>query len=440
MNKNDIVTLTIDGYSSTGDGVARLDGRAVFVRRAIRGETVEARILKASNSAVFAKIERIIEASPERIEPVCPHFGLCGGCDLAHMSYAEELRYKRERVRDALLRLGGVEAELPEVSPSPQTEGYRNKAIFEVGHADGRAVTGFYRERSHDIIPVESCLIQSDVSNRAALSVREWMTKHGTPDGVLRYVFCREGAGAQVVLVTAKDHIPRRNELVDKLRERVPEVVSILQNTNKTPGNTVLSGGFRTLFGEEYLEDSLCGLKFRLSPRSFYQVNRAQAEALYAEAIRLAALGRDDAALDLYCGAGTLTLALARDVGRVYGVDIVPEAVENARENAERNGLANTEFLLGDAGDAARELAERGVRPGVVVVDPPRKGLAPEVIDAVAAMSPERVVYVSCDPATLARDVKLFGARGYSVAEVRAFDMFPRCAHVECVVRLERGE
>ncbi|MDR0446899.1 MAG: 23S rRNA (uracil(1939)-C(5))-methyltransferase RlmD [Oscillospiraceae bacterium] len=438
MTKNEILTLKIEGYTSSGDGVARADGRVVFVRRAIFGETVNARVLKVGASVVYARLEDVLEPSPERIEPACPNFGKCGGCDFLHMSYPEELRAKHRRVSDALERIGKAAASLPDVVPSPVVNGYRNKAVFEVGKApDGRAVTGFYRERSHDVIPAETCVIQSEASLRAAAAVRSWMDSARVPDTLVRHIFFREGRGAQIAIITRRAELPHREKLISVLRERVPEAVGILQIINNSPGNAVLNGSLRVLYGSEYLEDTLGGFTFRLSPRAFYQVNRAQAEALYSFALSLAAPTKSDAALDLYCGAGTITLALARLSGRAFGAEIIPDAVSNARENAALNGVTNAEFLLADSGEAARQLAQNGVSPSVVVVDPPRKGLHPDVISSVARIAPRRVVYISCDPATLARDIRLFADCGYSTAATRAFDMFPRCAHVECVTLLE---
>ena len=450
MTKNDIITLRIDGYASGGDGVAHHEGRAIFVRRALLGELVSARILKASKSAVFARIEEIIEVSPERAVPECEHYGKCGGCSLMHMSYAEELRYKHSRVSDALRRIGGVDTALPPVEPSPETSRYRNKAIFEVGFENEKPVTGFYRERSHDIVTVSNCLIQSQTANRVAAAVCEWMAQNKVPDGLIRYVFCRTasdgGADAtgscsavQLVLVSYRKKLPESHKLVGILLERVPELRSIALCVNSSEGNVVLTGDIRTIYGDEQLTDTLCGNEFSLSPQSFYQVNHAQAERLYAAAIEFAALEKDDRAVELYCGAGTITLALAKGAGFVCGIEIVPEAVENARKNAAKNGVSNVEFILGDAGEAAQTLVKSGIAPAVVVVDPPRKGLSTDGIDAIVKMSPQRIVYVSCDPATLARDVKLLGDGGYAVSKAQAFDMFPRCAHVETVALLMKN-
>ena len=441
MNKNDVITLRIDGYSSNGDGVAHQDGRAVFVRRALAGELVAARILKVTKSAVFAKIEELLEPSPERTAPECPHFGKCGGCSLMHMSYAEELRYKRSRVSDALRRLGGVDITVSPVEPSPEISHYRNKAIFEVGFENGRPVTGFYRERSHDIIAVSDCMIQSQTANKAAAALRAWMENQRIADGLIRYLFCRTASdgGAQIVLVITKRKLPDIPSLIDALRMNVPELCGLSVCVNTAPGNVVLTENIRTVYGDDLLTATLCGNEFALSPLSFYQVNHAQAERLYECAVTFAALQKHETAVELYCGAGTITLALSKAAGFVYGIEIVPEAVENARKNAASNGVSNVEFIPGDAGEVAKRLAQSGTAPAAVVVDPPRKGLSPDGIDAILTMSPQRVVYVSCDPATLARDVKLLTTGGYEVSKARAFDMFPRCSHVETVVRLEKG-
>ncbi|MDR0862300.1 MAG: 23S rRNA (uracil(1939)-C(5))-methyltransferase RlmD [Oscillospiraceae bacterium] len=448
LTKNAIISLCTEGYSSSGDAVARFEGQTVFVKGALAGENVAARILKVTKNVAFAKVESVIDASPHRVVPSCPLFGRCGGCDFLHMDYAEELTAKRQRVEDALRRIGGLDVAVPPVVGAERIARYRNKAIYAVGGTRGEPVTGFYRERSHDILPVDACAIQADYSERAARAVRLWIERRGvepydemTGKGLVRRVYNRFGFGAgqgMTVLVTGAGKLPDVPFLLDALREACPETVSVVRNVNTTRGNTVLAGKFVTLYGEDAIEDELCGLKFRLSPRSFYQVNRDQAERLYARVIALAGLTAQDFALDLYCGVGTITLALAQSAGRVIGAEVVPEAVENARENAKLNGIANAEFILADAAEVAAKLAKSGERPAVVVVDPPRKGLAPEVTESVISIAPERIVYVSCDPATLARDLKLFAEGGYRTVSAEPFDMFPRCAHIETVALLVR--
>ena len=450
IKKNSIWTVMIEGYTHEGDGVAHVDGRVFFVRGALRGEKAEVRVLKDTRSIVYAKIEKLLEPAQARVAPSCANFGKCGGCDLMHMDYGEELLLKRRRVEDALRRIGGLEVPITEIVGAESVENYRNKAIYAVGKNEGRAVTGFFRERSHDIVPTEACRIQANVSDRAAAAVRRWMDRFFIPayneelrSGVVRHVFCRYAFStgkAQVTVVSFERDLPHPEALVEEIRKACPEAAGIVLNVNRTRGNTVLAGEFKMLWGEDHIVDELCGLKFKLSPRSFYQINSAQAEKLYAKALEYAALTGAETALDLYCGTGTITLVLARMARHAVGVEIVEAAIADARENAALNSICNAEFICADAEAAAKDLQARGVHPDVVVVDPPRKGLAPEVIATIVSLSPARVVYVSCDPATLARDLKLFDSSGYKAIEATAFDMFPRCAHVETVVLMSRVE
>ncbi|MCL2562772.1 MAG: 23S rRNA (uracil(1939)-C(5))-methyltransferase RlmD [Oscillospiraceae bacterium] len=440
LTKNTTHTTTIRGYTSDGEGVARIDGQVVFVKGAIDGETCTVRILRTAKSVAWAKIEAVITPSPHRITPVCPAFGPCGGCDFLHMDYAEELRLKHQRVTDALTRVGGLDVPVHPILAAERQTHYRNKAIFTVG--DG-PVTGFYRRRSHQIIPVDTCLIQSESANKAAAALREWMTTYNIQaytetahTGLIRNLFVREARSTgkiAVCIVATKGGLPHETALIDTIRRHCPEAASITLCVNTKPTNVVLQGNFRTLWGDDYLTDTLCGLHFRLSPRSFFQVNPAQAERLYGQALAYADLGGTETVLDLYCGTGTITLLMAKHAKHAVGAEIVPEATRDANENARINGISNAEFILADAAVAAETLKTRGRTPDVVVVDPPRKGLAPEVVEQIAEMMPERIVYVSCDPATLARDLKLFATLGYGTREVTPVDMFPRCAHVECV-------
>lgn len=448
--KNSIHTLTVSGYASDGESVGRVDGRVVFVKNALDGETCAVRLLKVGKTAAWGKIETLTAPSPNRCAPACPVYGRCGGCALMHMDYEEELRLKRRRVDDALERIAGIPLRTETILGAAETLHYRNKAIFAIGQADGHAVAGFFRARSHDVIAAPDCLIQSGAAGRAAAAVCRWMDAYGVPaydertgTGVVRHVFCRtaaEPAGLQVTIVAADAHVMHAAELCAQIRAACPETSGILWNVNQTRGNTVLGGTFRTLWGTDALEDTLCGLRFLLSPRSFYQVNRAQAQRLYGLALDYAGLTGRETVLDLYCGTGTITLCLARRAAVVYGAEIVPEAIEDARKNAARNDIANARFLCADAAEAAARFREQGIRPDVIVVDPPRKGLAPAVIGHIAEMAPERVVYVSCDPATLARDLKIFASCGYAAVRAAAVDMFPKTAHVETVCLLSRKD
>ena len=448
LKKNEIINAVIDGYTSEAMGVCHVRGRAVFVPRALVGEEWELRIVKVTASAVYARGERLLSPAPGRAESDCPYYGKCGGCDTRHMRYEEELRFKLDRVNTALSHNGKQTRLAEEIAGSEATDHYRNKGIFAVSAVDGKAAYGFYRERSHELIAIDRCLLQSELSCRAAWAVTDFMNQHGVPaydeqsgKGAVRHVFCRQavhGGDALVCIVSAKGFGGLTGALVAHLRQRCPELTGIVLNINKNRGNTVLAGDFYTLWGEPCIRDTLCSLRFEIAPQAFFQVNPPQAERLYAQAVDFAALRPDSLALDLYCGAGTISLCLARRAGRVIGAEIVPEAIENAKENAARNSIANVEFICADAGQAAQQLAQRGLQPEVIVVDPPRKGMDEATITAIAAMAPERLVYVSCNPATLARDILLLNARGYTLQRAKAFDLFPRTKHCECAALLTR--
>ncbi|MBO5975629.1 MAG: 23S rRNA (uracil(1939)-C(5))-methyltransferase RlmD [Oscillospiraceae bacterium] len=445
LKKNQIYETDIVSWSSDGSGVCRIDGRAVFVPGAIPGERWEVRILKLTKTAVFGKGEKLLSPAPCRTEPDCPYFKKCGGCALRHISYEAELDFKLERVNEAFKRIGGLDLEAGEIIGGEDTERYRNKGIYAIG--DG-PIKGFFRPRSHDIIPVGDCIIQNNASNAAAQAVCDFMAANNisaydehSGKGLVRHVFTRYGRSSkelQVTVIAAGGFGGKTSALAEAIRKACPECVSIVLNVNRSKGNTVLAGDFYTLWGKDTISDTLCGLDFQLSPRSFYQINPLQAEKLYYKALEYASPDGKGLILDLYCGAGTISLCLARGCEKVIGAEIVPEAVENAKQNAERNDIKNAEFICGDAGEAAAELLRRGTKPDAVVVDPPRKGLSPEVIDAICGMKPERVVYVSCDVSTQARDLKIFAEKGYLAEKATAVDMFPRTHHVETVVCLKR--
>ena len=437
--------LTIESYASDGSGVARLDGMVVFVQGGIRGEVCNVRLTHVGRTALWGKVVEVVEPSPARIPPDCPHYARCGGCQFRHMDYAQELEAKRIRVEDALTRLGGVvNLSLPPVLGSPKVDRYRNKAQFPV--ARGPRI-GFYQPRSHRVVDVPDCLLQSQAAGRLRQAVKEWMAGWGVPAyeektrlGLVRHLYVRtnrRGESLCCLLVNGRG-IPREHELVSALRAAEPGLVGVVLGINQSHSNVILGEDYRTLWGTDFLSDQLCGYTFQLSVPSFYQVNPDQAEVLYQKALEFSDLTRDDTALDLYCGIGTITMVLARQAGMVWGAEVVPQAVDDAVENARRNGVSNARFLCGDAGEAARRLAAEGVRPAVVCVDPPRKGLAEDVVDTIAAMAPRRVVYVSCDPGTLGRDVQRFAQRGYLLTRATAVDLFPRTAHVETVVLLSK--
>ena len=443
LEKNHIYTARIEGYSSEGLGIARIDGQVVFVHGAVRGELCRVLVMKVLKNAAFGKVTELLEPSPERREPDCPYYGRCGGCDFRHLSYREELWAKRQRVQDALTRLGGSDVEVEEILGAADPLYYRNKSQYPVSAGK----VGFYRARTHDVVDIEHCLIQKPQADAAAAALRDYMRDFAVPSydektgrGLLRHLYVRTNRrGESLVCVLANgERLPHEEELVGRLRRAVPDCVGVVLGVNTRRGNTILGERYRTLWGADTLEDELCGLTFRLSVPSFYQVNRDQAEVLYRKAVEYAGLTGGELVVDLYCGAGTITQVMAGGAGRVIGAEIVPEAIEDARENARRNGIENVEFFCGDAAQLAADFAGRGLRPDVICVDPPRKGLAPGVIAAAAQMAPQRVVYVSCDPGTLGRDVKRFAEYGYRVQRAAACDLFPRTRHVETVVLLSK--
>ena len=445
--KNATLTLEITGYTAEGMGVARWEGRVVFVPGTILGERWEVQLLKVKTNVAWGRAVRLLAPSPERVELDCPLAGRCGGCQYRHMTYEEELRAKRQRVQDALTRVGGVSLELPQVLGAEDPLRYRNKVQFPVAQEKRGLAVGYYRARSHDVLDVADCLLQPEAVTTLRRAFKGWMERYripaydeGTRQGLIRHLYVRTNqAGEALCCVVANGaRLPHAPELVQALRQAAPALAGLVLNTNTKDTNVILGPSYRTIWGRDFLEERLCGMTFRLSVPSFFQINRAQTERLYAQALEFAGLTGRETVLDLYCGIGTISLALAQRAGQVIGAEIVPEAVQDAQANAARNQVDNARFLCGDAGEAAFQLAAEGVRPQVICVDPPRKGLAPEVPEILASMAPERIVYVSCDPATLARDVKRFGELGYPVVKAQAVDLFPRTAHVETVVLLSK--
>ena len=434
----------IEGYASDGSGVARVEGMAVFVKGAIRDELTDIYIEHVGHNAAWGRAERFFKRSMARREPDCPYYGTCGGCQFRHMNYAEELEAKRIRVEDALGRIGGVRLPVSVVWDAAETERYRNKVQFPVGEG----TIGYYQGRTHRVIDIDDCLLQPEADTGCRAAVKAWMERFAIPaydektgTGLLRHLYLRTNQAGEVLccLVVNGRQIPHGGELVEALRGAAPGLAGVVLSVNTKKTNVILGTEYRTLWGRDYLEETLCGHVFRLSVPSFFQINRAQTQVLYRRALEFAALTGRETVVDLYCGIGTISLTMAEEAGQVIGVEVVPQAVEDARENARRNGLAHkTRFACGDASDLAARLEAEGVRPDVVVVDPPRKGLAPDVVDTIARMGPRRVVYVSCDPATLGRDVKRFGALGYEAVRAEAVDLFPRTAHVETVCLLTR--
>ena len=445
LEKGSIYTAVIDGYSSEGLGIARVNGAVVFVPHAVRGEEVDLRITKVMKTSCAGEIVKIHDPSPERMEPECPYAGKCGGCAYRHLTYPEELWAKRQRVQDALTRIGGLELTVEEILGTKNPEHYRNKSQYPVG-ADGSI--GFFQARTHKVVPIRRCLIQTEAADRTAQAVGEWMRRYKisaydetTGKGLVRHVCVRvnrKGESLCCVVVNG-NKVPREPELAAYVTAAVPHTVGVLLNSNTRRGNVVLGDKYRTLFGRNYLMDTLCGLEFKLSMPSFYQVNRDQAEVLYGKALEFAGLTGNETVLDLYCGIGTISLFMAKKAKQVYGVEIVPQAIDDAKRNAAINDIHNAEFYVGKAEEVLPQTYEREhIHADIIVVDPPRKGCDESLLACITQMQPKRVVYVSCDPATLARDLKYLEERDYKVKEVQCVDMFGHSVHVETVVLLQR--
>ena len=450
LQKNQIIPLTITGMTAEGNGVGHAeDGMAVFVPFTAVGDTLSCRVLKVQSRCAFGKIEELLTRSEHRVDAVdCPVFGKCGGCAFRHVTYEAECAYKWQRVADALKRIGGLDITPMPLVACDHPDHYRNKGQYPVVAGEHRPLIGLYAARSHRVVEQRNCLLQPNAFTAVLDTVGKWAKKVGvvpydeaTGQGLLRHIYIREGFQSgelMVCLVCTSGKIPESQLLVDMLKEATPQLASLMVNLNKRDTNVVLGEESFSLYGKPYIVDRLCGLNFRLSPLSFYQVNAPQAERLYGLAKEAAALTGEETLLDLYCGTGTIGLSMADKAKRLIGVEITPEAVEDARQNAADNGIRNARFISADAAKAAAQLEKEGVRPDVVILDPPRKGCDTALIETVVRMAPDRVVYVSCDPATLARDLKLFDTLGYQTQRVTPVDMFPRTHHVESVASLTR--
>ncbi len=452
LKKNDITTLSITGMTAEGNGVGHIEegadqGVAVFVPFTAIGDIVRCRIVKVEKRFAYGIVDELLVPSADRCAPDCRVFGKCGGCVYRHMNYDAELRVKARRVEDAFARIGGLLPSMRPIVGSERTDGYRNKAQYPIGGTAQNPIIGFFAPRSHRVIDERRCALQPPVFGEIVDRVAHWIREANvTPydershRGLLRHIYLRQAEKTgeiMVCLVCTSGKLPAADKLVNSLR-KVAGVTSISVNINRQQTNVILGDDTFPLFGGITITDELCGMRFSLSPRSFYQVNRDQAERLYTLAAEAADLRSDDILLDLYCGTGTIGLSMARRVKQLIGVEIVVPAVEDAKRNPAANGIDNARFLCADAAQAAERLETEGLRPTVVVLDPPRKGCDRALIETVKRMGPDRVVYVSCDPATLARDCAIFAELGYRTEHVTPVDMFPRTAHVESVARLTR--
>ena len=453
LHKNQLLPLRIQRLSSDGSGVAHSpEGEAVFVPGTAPGDEAQVRIVKDCGRYAYGILDQLLTPSPDRIPVDCPAAGRCGGCSLRHLDYSAELRAKRENVEDAFRRIGGLELPVLPTLPSPEVDRYRNKVQFPVGRGpDGAPCIGFYAGRTHRIIPCPDCKLQPTVLNEIAQAVCDFLARHSIPpydeqtgQGLVRHLFLRRGAHSgqiMVCLVCTRSRLPHSDQLVAELRAKFPAIETVLLNVNPKNTNVILGSKTLTLYGPGFIEDTLCGVPVRLGPLSFYQVNTLAAEQLYRTAAQLAQLTPGQLLLDLYCGMGTIGLSMADQCGQLIGVEIVQEAVDSAQANAARMSpetAAKSRFLCADAGQAAAQLADEGLHPDVVILDPPRKGCDEATLKAVVQMSPRRVVYVSCNPATAARDAAWLQQQGYCPQSVQPVDLFPRTKHCETVCLLSK--
>lgn len=448
LSKNDNIELNIDALTSEGSGVGRYNGLAVFVRGTVPGDKIIAHIIKRSKNYAIGIIDKIIVASSSRIESDCPYSKKCGGCSFRHMTYDEELKYKKSRVQDALERIGHLNIKVDGIIGADSLCGYRNKAQYPVEICDGELFAGFYAYKSHRIIPCNDCKLQPLEFEKGLYAFKKWAElssvksyREETGKGLLRHIYFRKGFATGEIMACAVvngDSIPKKDMLISLLKDNVQGLKSVVLNINKEKTNVILGEKSVTLWGEDFITDNLLGKTFIISPNSFYQVNHEQCEKLYEKVREFADLKGSETVVDLYCGVGTIGLTVSDKAKQLFGIEIVSQAVENAKANAKLNGIVNAQFICADAPKGAKILEEKGVKPDVVILDPPRKGCDRTLLDTVENMAPKRIVYVSCDSATLARDLQILNEKGYETKRVTAVDMFPRTPHVEAVALVER--
>lgn len=449
LKKNDVIQAEIEGMTAEGSGVARHEGMAVFVPHSAPGDIAELTVIKVTSSYAVGKINRLITSGSGRRKPDCPSFPKCGGCAFRHLDYEEECRIKRGRVNDAMKRIGGFDREAEEFISAEHPDRYRNKAQIPFGRDGGQAVFGFYAERSHRIVPFSDCRLQPEIFGAIAQATANFLNDtpndiydEQTGKGRFRHLYIRRGFATGEIMVCAvvnANGLAAEDEFIRRIRAVSPEIKSIVINSNREKTNVILGGKCRTAWGSDKIRDVLCGVTFEISPLSFYQVNREQAERLYLKAAEYAGLDGNQVVLDLYCGTGTVGLTMAAKAKRLYGVEIVEDAVRDAVRNAEINGIQNAEFICADVAEGAKSLVrQRDLSVDVAIIDPPRKGCSKEALSTINWIGPGKLVYISCDPATLARDAAVLARSGWVLERFAAVDMFPRTANVETVAMFTR--
>jgi 23S rRNA (uracil1939-C5)-methyltransferase len=446
-NKDYIIDITGMGYE--GEGVGKIDNFTVFVQGALLGETVQVKIVKVAKNYAYGKLLEVVEASKHRAEPGCGIYKSCGGCQMQHMSYEGQLEFKTQRVKDVMERIAKIQDVLVhDTLGMKEPYRYRNKVQLPVGKVNDEIRIGFYAPRSHDIKDMDTCGIQHEGADKVVKLTREWVIKHNIEPyneledkGIIRHIMIRSGfktGEVMVVIVTREEKLPYLKEFVEVMRNNIDGLKSVIQNINSKKTNVILGDKNKTLWGEGTITDYIDEFKFNISPMSFFQVNPVQTEVLYSKTLEYAGLTGNEIVFDAYCGTGTISLFLSQKAKKVYGVEIVPEAIEDAKKNALQNNIDNVEFLVGESEKVIPELIDKGIKADIVVVDPPRKGCERSLLEAISKMQPKKIVYVSCDPATLARDLGILKELGYETKEIQPVDMFPQTAHVESVVRIEK--
>lgn len=448
-NKEYIFDIISQGYE--GEGIAKIDNKyPIFIEGALKGEKVKVRIVKVNKNFAYGKLMEVLEASEERVNPPCAIYKRCGGCKLQHASYKAQLDFKWDRVKDCVSKIGKLDPSIVKYPLGMENPWrYRNKVQLPIGLINGEVKIGFFAPRSHDIIDMESCLIQDEIGDKVVKLTREWIEKFnirpynvdGEYDekGIVRHIMIRRGFTTNevmVVLVTNGENLPHKEEFVDLMVKNIPGIKSVIQNINSKKTNVILGLESKTLWGEDTISDYIGDFRFNISPLSFFQVNPTQTEVLYGKALEYANLTGNEEVFDAYCGTGTITLFLSQKAKKVYGVEIIPQAIDNAWINAKENKVENVEFFVGESEVVIPDLINKGVKADVVVVDPPRKGCDKKLLDAITNIDAKKIVYVSCDPSTLGRDLAILEENGYKTLEVQPVDMFPNTSHVENVAKL----
>lgn len=451
-NKEYILDIISQGYE--GEGIAKIDGYPIFIEGALQEEKVKVKIVKVKKSYAYGKLLEIIEKSEGREEPKCSNYKRCGGCSIQHMNYKKQLDFKWNRVKDCISKIGGISEEIVNypIGMNENPYRYRNKVQLPIGKVNDEIVIGFYAPRSHNIINIDSCLIQDEVADKVAKLTKEWINKYKiepstidgefNPKGILRHIMIRKAfktGEVMVVLVATKEKVPFIDEFKKIIIENIEGIKSIVLNVNPKNTNVILGEKCITLYGEDTIQDYIGNFKFNISPLSFFQVNPKQTEILYNKALEYANLTGKETVFDAYCGTGTITLFLSQKAKKVYGVEIIEPAIINAKENARINNVDNAEFFVGKSEEIIPQLINEGIKADTIVVDPPRKGCDIKLLDAIGETKPEKIVYVSCDPSTLARDLKILEEKGYKTVKVQPVDMFPQTSHVETVVLMSRA-